>query len=150
MKRLLTDKAVKAAKPNTNDKLKSTETAGGLYLLAKWLAAVKRDPDNKEVVVSRYWRYKYKFDERRKYSLLECILKSAWQMLEVYTMRRGGCLQRVSTPMEHKKHLQSLRRQLEQDSFEAVAREWFIGHKVNWTENHTNRVIVRLENEMCR
>lgn len=34
------------------------------------------------------------------------------------------------------------------DSFEAVAREWFEGHKPGWAASHANKVIGRLENDV--
>ena len=51
-------------------------------------------------------------------------------------------------PMVHKKHIASLKSQMMEDSFEAVAREWFVVHSPNWTQGHAKRVIIRLENDV--
>lgn len=59
-------------------------------------------------------------------------------------MTRGRNWQKVSTLPR----LKAAKEKLEQDSFEAVAREWFVGHSTNWTEGHANRVIFRLENDV--
>ena len=50
--------------------------------------------------------------------------------------------------MANKQHLESVKKQLIEDSFEVVAREWFVGRSSIWTENYANRVITRLENDV--
>lgn len=148
MKKKLTDTAVKAARPNSNGKPKKYGDGGGLYLLVKWVAANKHDQGDSAKVVSRYWRYKYKFgDAEKTYSIglyPEVSLKDA---RAAHESARELLAQGID-PMSHKKHLSELKHKLQADSFEAVAREWFAGHSLTWTENHAKRVITRLENDV--
>jgi len=34
------------------------------------------------------------------------------------------------------------------NSFEVIAREWFVRHSHNWKENHSSKIIARLENDV--
>ena len=37
---------------------------------------------------------------------------------------------------------------LNENSFEVVAREWFVRHSPNWKENHSSKIITRLEKDI--
>ena len=148
MKRRLNDKAIKAARPNENGKPKKHADGGGLYLLVKWVQALKHDPNNNELTISRYWRYKYNFAGKEKLLPIGKYPEvSLGDARKVHDGARELHAKGID-PMEHKKHLESLKLQLMENSFEAVAREWFVGHSVNWTEGHAGRVITRLENDV--
>jgi len=133
MRRILTDRAIKNAKPNDGGKQKKYNDGGGLYLLVKASGGS----------TSKLWRYKYRVSGKEKVlaigSYHETSLKAA---RAIHEQPKGV------DPSAHKQHLKAAKAILEQDSFEAVAREWFIGHSVNWTAGHANRVIVRLENDV--
>lgn len=60
-------------------------------------------------------------------------------------MRRLKLLAEGIDPSEHK---QAAKLAGDQDSFEHVAREWHGKYKSNWTENHGNRILTRLEKDI--
>ncbi len=37
---------------------------------------------------------------------------------------------------------------LAENSFEVIAREWFAKHSPNWKENHSSKIIARLESDV--
>ncbi len=38
--------------------------------------------------------------------------------------------------------------ELAENSFEVIAREWFVRHAPNWKENHSSKIIARLEKDI--
>lgn len=138
MKRLLSDKAIKAAKPNDSGKPKKYGDGGGLYLLVK----------SSSVGITKLWRYKYRMEGKEQtlsigaYPALS--LKAA---RDVHDLARDQLAKGID-PSKHKQHMRAVEVALKKDSFEAIAREWFVGRSGIWTENHANRVITRLENDV--
>ena len=138
MRRLLSDKAIKAAKPNESGKPKKYGDGGGLYLLVK----------SSSVGITKLWRYKYRVSGKEQTLSIgaypDVSLKSA---RELHDLAREQLAKGVD-PSKHKQHLKAVKVALQEDCFEAIAREWFVGRSVIWTENHANRVITRLENDV--
>ena len=96
----------------------------------------------------KYWRLKYRFGGKEKRLSLgvypDVSLKEA----------RRGCedarrlLTQEIDPSEYRQAMKTVRAQQASNSFEAVAREWFIKHAPNWADSHSSRIINRLERDV--
>ena len=129
----LSDTAIRNAKPGS--KAKRMFDGGGLYL---------------ETAASggKWWRFKYRFNGKEKRLSLgvypDVSLKDARN-------RRGEArklLDNEVDPSEHRKAKNAAKTERAANSFEVVAREWFAKHEPNWSANHANRIIRRLERDI--
>ncbi|MEW8190512.1 MAG: integrase arm-type DNA-binding domain-containing protein [Candidatus Thiodiazotropha endolucinida] len=127
----LTDTAVRRAKPH--DKARRLYDSGGLFLLI--------NPNG-----SKYWRFKYRFHGVEKLLALgvypDVSLKSARD-------KRDAARQQIADgidPSEARK-AEKVARACE-NSFEAIAREWWGKRAESWAEGHSSRVLLRLENDV--
>ncbi|WP_448101075.1 tyrosine-type recombinase/integrase [Luteibacter jiangsuensis] len=121
----LTDVAVRqatAAKPT-----KLTD-GGGLFLLVK--------PNG-----AKWWRFDYRFEGRRKSISFGTYPGTS---LADARAKREDAKRQLANNVDP-----SVRRQLErhlgEDSFEAVAREWFLHFSPGWAKSHSSKIIRRLE-----
>lgn len=128
----LTDSVIRNAKPK--EKPYKLTDGRGLYLLV-----------NKS---GRYFRWDYRFGGKRKTLALgvypDIKLKEVREKHE--DLRR--LLANNIDPMEYKKQVRAKIHTETINSFEAVAREWFIKNKPVWTEKHAQTIISRLENNI--
>lgn len=138
MKRNLTDKAVQNTKPAEGGKPKKYADGGGLFLLVKQSSSG----------ISKYWRYKYRVLGKEKTLSIGTYPETSLKDARTIHEKARAELSKGVDPSAHKQHLKAVDIQLSENSFESVAREWFVGHSVNWTEGHAKRVIVRLENDV--
>lgn len=51
-------------------------------------------------------------------------------------------------PAEHKKEMQKIVREVTENSFEVVAREWHVKFRDSWTEEHGGKILARLEKDI--
>jgi len=126
----LTDLQVKKAK--VMEKPQKLADGGGLYLLVQ--------PNG-----AKYWRLKYRVAGVEKVLALgvypEISLADARE-------RRDGArklLANGADPSTVKKAKKAAAVALTENSFEVVAREWFMKHAPNWASTHSSKVIRRLE-----
>ncbi len=128
----LTDTAIRNAKPE--DKPYKLTDGRGLYLLV-----------NKS---GKYFRWDYRFAGKRKTLALgvypDIRLKAAREKHE--DLRR--LLAQGIDPIEYKKQAKAQSLSETTNSFETVAREWFLKNKHVWTEKHAQTIISRLENNI--
>lgn len=94
---------------------------------------------------SRYWRMKYRFDDKEKRAAFgvypEVSLAQARQRcLDARKLLADGV-----DPTEQKKEDKRVRALEAVSTFEAVAREWFESQKAAWTEVYAEKVINSLE-----
>ncbi|MEW8293626.1 MAG: integrase arm-type DNA-binding domain-containing protein [Candidatus Thiodiazotropha sp.] len=129
----LTDTAIRKAKPREDGKARKLFDGGGLFLLVK--------PNR-----ARYWRLKYRFHGKEKLLALgvypDVSLKSARD-------KRDDARKQIAAgidPSEARKAEKAARSS--ENSFEAIAREWWSKHKPNWSESHSSRIMLRLENDV--
>lgn len=127
----LTDTAVRNTKPK--DKSHKLFDGGGLFLLI--------NPNG-----SKYWRLKYRFHGKEKLLALgvypDTTLKSARDKRdEARKLLASGV-----DPSEARKAEKAARHS--DNSFEAVAREWWSERAPNWSESHSSRIMLRLENDV--
>ncbi|MEJ1385345.1 MAG: integrase arm-type DNA-binding domain-containing protein [Candidatus Sedimenticola sp. (ex Thyasira tokunagai)] len=129
----LTDTAIRNAKPS--EKARKIFDGGGLYL---------------EVAPSggKWWRLKYRFGGKEKRLSLgvypDVSLKDARE-------RRGEARKLLANevdPSENRKAKKAAQGERAANSFEVVAREWYAKHSPNWSANHGNRIIRRLERDI--
>ena len=51
-------------------------------------------------------------------------------------------------PAEHKKEMQKIVREVTENNFEVVAREWHVKFRDSWTEEHGGKILARLEKDI--
>lgn len=129
----LTDVAIRKAKPA--DKPSRMFDGGGLYL---------------EIAPSggKLWRLKYRYGGKEKRLAIgtypEISLLDARNRRE--TARK--LLANGIDPADAKKAQKAARLDREANSFEVVAREWFVKFAPTWTDSHGDRIIRRLERDV--
>jgi integrase len=126
----LSDTAIRNAKPA--DKPRKLADGGGLYI---------------EVAPSggKWWRFKYRFEGKEKRLSLgvypDVGLKDARKKhAEARELLAAGV-----DPSANKKAVKAAQGVRAANSFETVAREWFDKHAPRWKENHSSKIIRRLE-----
>lgn len=125
--------AIRNAKPG--DKARKMFDGGGLYL---------------EVAPSggKWWRLKYRFDGKEKRLSLgvypDVSLKDARDRRD----EARKLLANEIDPSENRKARKAAKIERAGNSFEVIAREWFAKHSANWSANHANRIIRRLERDI--
>ena len=129
----LTDTAIKNAKPG--DKPRKLYDSGGLYL--------EVSPKG-----GKWWRLKFRFDGKEKRLSLgvysDISLKDARDRRD----EARKLLAHGVDPSENRKAEKAGKIERTTNSFEVVAREWFVKNEPNWVENHANRIIRRLERDV--
>lgn len=138
----LSDPAVRKAKPGFNPITKSETTnaykladGGGMYL---------------EVMPtgSKYWRLKYRFggkERRLAFGVYPDV------SLAQARDRRDDARKLLASgidPGAVKQAQKVASVALTENSFEVIAREWFVRHAPNWKENHSSKIIARLEKDV--
>jgi len=126
----LSDTTIRNAKPTA--KPRKLADGGGLYI---------------EVAPSggKWWRFKYRFEGKEKRISLgvypDVGLKEAREKhAEARKLLAAGV-----DPSANKKAVKAAQSERAANSFETVAREWFDKHAPNWKENHSSKIIRRLE-----
>lgn len=133
-KRLLTDSKTKAAKPKKDGKPQNLTDGGGMYLHVK--------PSGK------FWRYNYRIDGRMKTLSIGVYPEIGLQMARERHEEARALLARGIDPSIYKKELQAASSATESNSFEAVAREWFIQHLAHKSQTHIKRTTSYLERDV--
>ena len=140
----LTDLEVKRA--NATEKAAKLADGSGMYLLVQ-PDSVKISEKKKMVIVpgAKYWRFDYRFAGKRK--TLALGVYPDVSLLEARGRREAArkLLANGVDPGDIKKARKTASVALTENSFEIVAREWFLKHEPNWKENHSNKIIRRLE-----
>jgi integrase len=132
----LTDTAVKNAKPKPDGKAAKHTDGGGLYL---WVT--------KEV---KSWRYDYARPVTGKRNTLVIGTYPEFKLKEARERHQAArdLLARGVDPSEYKQSEKAAERALTANSFEAVAREWFVKFSPQWVESHSSKIIRRFERDI--
>jgi integrase len=121
----LSDTAIKNAKP-TPDKPYKLQDEKGMYLLV--------NPNG-----SKYFRYNYRFDGKRKTLALGIYpttsLKEAREKRDTAKKQIGGGID----PNENKKAVKQSKAESAANSFEVIAREWYERNMTDKSESHKKR-----------
>lgn len=134
----LTAIQIKALK--ATDKPQKVFDGGGMFLLVQTNG-------------NKYWRMAYRFDGKAKTLALgvypDVSLADARDMRDKAKklLKAGDDPSGVGTAAA-KKAKQSAVAALTDNSFEIIAREWFVRHSPNWKENHSSKIIARLEKDI--
>lgn len=125
----LTDTAIRNAKPKEKPYKLSDER--GLYLLVK--------------KTGKYFRFDYRFAGKRK--TLALGVYPSVKLAEARNKREEArkLLRNDIDPAQYKKETKAIQKEQAENSFEALAREWFTKNKHIWTEGHSRTIIRRLE-----
>ena len=132
----LTQLQVKNAKI-INKPLKVSD-GGGLFLLVK-----SSNPKD-----SKYWRLAYRFAGKQKTLALGVYPAVSLALARDRRDKARSLLINGIDPSNTKKAKKIAIRAMEENSFEIVAREWFMGRRHNWKENHSSKIITRLEKDI--
>lgn len=129
----LTDIAIRAVKPT--DKPQKLFDGGGMFLFVTPTGA-------------RLWRLKYRIGGREKLLALGSYPQVS---LKEARKKRDDARQMLSEgvdPSIAKKATATANVQRQANSFEIVAREWFAKNSPTWAENHSSKIIRRLERDI--
>ena len=129
----LTDTAIRNAKPK--EKQYKMADSNGLYLLVR--------PNG-----GKYFRWDYRFYGKRKTMALGVYPQVSLKAARQKCSEAQVLLADEIDPMEYKREVKLKRNDDFENSFEAIAREWFLKNKHTWSEKHAYTVISRLENNI--
>ncbi|WML90127.1 tyrosine-type recombinase/integrase [Thiothrix lacustris] len=132
MKSLLTDTAVKNAKPK--DKPYNLTDGGGLYL--------------KVATAGKYWRYNYSFNGKQKTLAIGVYPDTSLKQARDKHQAARELLAQGVDPSSHKQEAKAAERALTENSFELVAREWYGKFSGKWSKDHAANVLTRLEKDL--
>ncbi|MFZ2451387.1 MAG: integrase arm-type DNA-binding domain-containing protein [Methylovulum miyakonense] len=130
----LSDTAIKNAKP-TPDKAYKLTDGKGMYLLV--------NPNG-----SKYFRYNYRFDGKRKTLALGIYPTTS---LKEAREKRDNAKKQIDSgidPAENKKAVKQSKADSGLNSFEVIAREWHEKHKDQWSQSHETRAISLLKRDL--
>jgi len=126
---------IEAKKAKATEKPMKLSDGGGLFLLVQ--------PNG-----SKYWRLAYRFNGKQKTLALgvypDISLKDARQRRE----DARKLLANDVDPGENRKAAKSAKTERAANSFETIAREWFVKNSSAWSQNHGDRIIRRLERDI--
>ncbi len=117
------------------DKTQRIFDGGGLYL--------EVTPKGKT-----WWRLKYRFNDKEKRISLGVFPDVTLKMARV---RRDEARQLIADkvdPSEYRKITKHAKLERTANSFEMVAREWFVKHSSNWVKSHADKIIQRFERDI--
>lgn len=129
----LTDTKIKNTKPS--DKAQKLFDGGGLFLYI---------PQNG----GKNWRLKYRFAGKEK--LLSLGTYPGLSLKEARAKRDEAKKQLADgiDPGEMKKVMKHAQIEQAENSFERVAREWFLKFEPKWSKGHSSKIITRLQNDI--
>lgn len=126
----LSDISVRKAKPES--KAYKLADGGGMYLEVM--------PNG-----SKYWRLKYRFDEKEKRLALGVYPDVSLALARERRQDARTLLAKGIDPSENKKAVKAAKSDKLDNSFEVVAREWIASHMANKAASHRDKVVRRFE-----
>ena len=117
------------------DKTYKLSDAKGLYLQV-------------EVNGSRLWRLKYRFLGKEKKLALGAYPEVGLAQARDRQLDARRLLANGVDPGEHRKQEKRAAKVMAANSFEAVGREWFAKFASTWAKSHSDKVLLRLENDV--
>lgn len=129
----LTDVTVRTAKPR--DKTYKLSDSGGLY--------VEITPAG-----GKRWRWKYRIEGREK--LLSMGVYPDVPLVAARGRRDDArkLLASGVDPSVHRQAAKAAQAESAANSFEVIAREWFVKHQSGWAESHSSKLLTRLEKDV--
>lgn len=129
----LTDTAVRNAKPESKPRKLADEK--GLFLLIHSNG-------------SKYWRFKYRVGGKEKLLALGVYPDVSLAQARQRRDDARKLLANEVDPGVHKQEAKRAGREMAQNSFEAVGREWYAKYSPNWAASHGDKIIRRLERDI--
>jgi integrase len=128
----LTDTTIRTVKPGTNPM--SLFDGGGLYLLVSPTGG-------------KWWRFKYRFAGKSK--LLSLGTYPVVKLKDART-KRDELRQQLASGIDpgQARKAAKIAQHGDANSFEVIAREWFIKFKPTWVASHADKIIRRLERDV--
>ena len=126
----LTENVIQKAEPA--DKQYKLTDGEGMYLLVSKKGG-------------KWWRLDYRFNGKRKTLSLGTYPKTK---LKKARELRGDARKLISNGVDPSLQRRIHKYQGNEDSFEAIAREWHTKHSPNWSDSHGVRILRRLENDL--
>lgn len=127
--------ALEVSKSKATEKPQRLADGGNMYLLVQ--------PNG-----AKYWRMDYRLAGRRK--TLAIGVYPDLSLAEARDRREQArkLIANGVDPVAAKQAQKVASVALSENSFEIIAREWFAKHSPNWKENHSSKILARLENDM--
>src|SRR5688572_20246616 len=129
----LTDSAIRALRPSR--RAQKAFDGGGLYLLAT--------PSG-----GRYWRLKYRVDGREKLISLGVYPAVSLKAARLKRNKEKELLEEGKDPSRERRTKKAAQRSAAENTFEAVAREWFGKKSPKWARSNADRILGRLLNDV--
>jgi len=130
----LTDTAVKAAKTKPDEKPAKYTDGGGLYLLV--------------MKSGKYWRFDYTYETKRKTLAIgvypDINLKTAREKHQA----AKELIARGVNPSEYKQQAKAEQIAITENTFEAIALEWFTKTSLQWSQSHSDKTMSRFKNDV--
>lgn len=96
----------------------------------------------------KYWRLDYRFDGKRKTYAIGTYPDVPLKLARERKSDARKLLAEGIDPNEFKKSARLARMEASASSFEYVAREWLLKFSTKWTDEHTDRLRRRFENDV--
>lgn len=129
----LTELAIKKAKPEA--KPYKMADGGGMYLLVQHTG-------------SKLWRLAYRFAGKQKTLALGIYPDVSLSDARDRREQARKLLANEVDPSETKKAQKASITAQTENSFETIAREWYLKHSSNWKESHSKKTLARLEGDI--
>lgn len=97
---------------------------------------------------SKYWRLKYRYQGKEKLLALGVYPDVSLAFAREQRDDARKLLASDIDPGEHRKVMKTATADRAANSFELVAREWFVKHSSNWVVSHADKIIRRLERDV--
>ncbi len=132
---MLTDK--KAQNATTGAKPRKYYDKQGLYLEVR--------PRKNRKPSAKYWRYRYSYDGKSKLLSMGTYPKVSLTEARYRRDEARKLLKNGVNPSQARKAEKKATRILKENTFEALAREWFEIKSSGWEKSHSDKIIRRLE-----
>ena len=97
---------------------------------------------------SKLWRLKYRFNEKEKRLAFGVYPEVTFAQAREHQQEARRLLISGIDPAEYKKQTKRAAVIASANTFEAVAREWFLKFSSVWAKSHSSKVLQRLENDV--
>ena len=96
----------------------------------------------------KWWRLKYRYAGKEKRLSLGTYPDTSLKAARDRRDEARKLLREGIDPSEHRKQVKTERRARSENSFEAIAKEWFEARSPNWVPSHADKIIRRLERDI--
>ncbi|MCR4305134.1 MAG: tyrosine-type recombinase/integrase [Gallionella sp.] len=127
--------ALEVSKSKATDKTQRLADGGNMYLLIQ--------PNG-----AKYWRMDYRLAGKRKTLAIGVYPDTSLSDARERREQARKLIANGVDPVAVKQAQKVSTIENVENSFEVIAREWFVRHAPNWKENHSSKIIARLEKDV--